>query len=340
MTDDNARRASWRDHLKVHPAADLFPLMSEDELRELGEDIKKNGLKLPILYCAAPGDENGKPALIDGRNRIAAMELVGIATVNEKGIVVDKDGAVYNGTGLAYPTYAGVLDPYELVLSLNIHRRNLTQEQRRELIAKIIKVKPEASDRAIAKQVKRDHKTVAKVRKKLESTGEVSPVQTRVGADGKQRKSRAKKKDIDPYTVGDACVVAALEAESADRATGSVEVSVEQRRGEMARLDGPASSKKSLDDLEVERDRKACVALDLKVKEANRELAQWRLDHPVTASAEISEEQRRAENARLDKSDENQEGLVDRALHLIAAMDDKQRLRFHDKYTELYGAAS
>ena len=32
---------SWRDVLPVHAAADLFPLMSEDELRELGDDIKK-----------------------------------------------------------------------------------------------------------------------------------------------------------------------------------------------------------------------------------------------------------------------------------------------------------
>jgi len=34
---------SWRDHLKVHPAAELFPRMTEAELRELGEDIKRNG---------------------------------------------------------------------------------------------------------------------------------------------------------------------------------------------------------------------------------------------------------------------------------------------------------
>lgn len=38
---------SWRDH--IHPAADLFPMMSEPELRQLGEDIKKNGLRTPIL---------------------------------------------------------------------------------------------------------------------------------------------------------------------------------------------------------------------------------------------------------------------------------------------------
>ena len=34
---------SWRD-IPIHPAADLFPLMAPDELKALGEDIKKNGL--------------------------------------------------------------------------------------------------------------------------------------------------------------------------------------------------------------------------------------------------------------------------------------------------------
>ena len=211
---------SWRDHLTVHPATDLFPLMPESELRELGEDIKKNGLRHPIIYCKG---ENGKPMLLDGRNRLDAMESVGIATVNEKGIVTDKNGELYNGTDVAFPSLPDV-DPYDLVLSLNIHRRHLTEEQRRDLIAKLIKAKTEASDRAIAKQIKRDHKTVAKVRKKMESTGEVSPVEKRVGADGKKRKKPAKKRMVetdqerrDRMTciaiakgeIGDACIMAA-----------------------------------------------------------------------------------------------------------------------------------
>ena len=35
---------SWRDVIKVHPATDLFPMMSPDELKALGEDIRQNGL--------------------------------------------------------------------------------------------------------------------------------------------------------------------------------------------------------------------------------------------------------------------------------------------------------
>src|SRR5262249_61650559 len=67
---DSITPRSWRSILPIHPAAELFPLMSPDELRELGEDIKKRGLQIPILIR---GDE-----LLDGRNRLDAMELVGV----------------------------------------------------------------------------------------------------------------------------------------------------------------------------------------------------------------------------------------------------------------------
>ena len=45
---------TWRDVLKIHPAADLFPMMSRDELIALGEDIKANGMKTTIVVLATP----------------------------------------------------------------------------------------------------------------------------------------------------------------------------------------------------------------------------------------------------------------------------------------------
>jgi hypothetical protein len=39
---------SWREVIKVHPAADLFSMMTADELKALGEDIRKNGLRNPV----------------------------------------------------------------------------------------------------------------------------------------------------------------------------------------------------------------------------------------------------------------------------------------------------
>jgi hypothetical protein len=48
--------------------------MSKAELRELGEDIRKNGLQFPVVV-QRDGDEY---KLLDGCNRLDAMELVGI----------------------------------------------------------------------------------------------------------------------------------------------------------------------------------------------------------------------------------------------------------------------
>jgi hypothetical protein len=62
---------SWRDVLPIHPAAELFPLMSQEELRELGENIKIHGLKSHLKVY--------KSKLLDGRNRIEAMEFVGVS---------------------------------------------------------------------------------------------------------------------------------------------------------------------------------------------------------------------------------------------------------------------
>jgi ParB/Sulfiredoxin domain len=71
---------SWRDKYKVHPAADVFPMMSDERLAELGEDIKKNGLTIPVLFWN--GDGKG-PVLIDGRNRLEACERVGVEPLTE-----------------------------------------------------------------------------------------------------------------------------------------------------------------------------------------------------------------------------------------------------------------
>jgi hypothetical protein len=64
---------SWRDVIMVHPAAELFPLMGSDELRELGEDIKVSGMKMPIT----PFHQQRGFSLLDGRNRLDALEAVG-----------------------------------------------------------------------------------------------------------------------------------------------------------------------------------------------------------------------------------------------------------------------
>jgi hypothetical protein len=53
-----ATTRSWRDELPVHPAAELFPMMSRDELIELGEDIKANGLRTPVVLWSENPDSD------------------------------------------------------------------------------------------------------------------------------------------------------------------------------------------------------------------------------------------------------------------------------------------
>jgi hypothetical protein len=175
---------SWRDILPVHPAADLFPMMSRDELLALGKDIKKHGLKVPVILWS-PNDGRDH-YLLDGRNRLDAMELVGLPTVYPNGVFMGFSGALNN--------QSVTKDPYAYVISANIQRRHLSAEQKRELIEKVLKAKPERSNRQIAKQVKVDDKTVGAVRKKLESTAEIPQLEKTTGADGKARKQPAKRK--------------------------------------------------------------------------------------------------------------------------------------------------
>jgi hypothetical protein len=64
---ENTEPQRWRDVLPIHPAAELFPLMSEEELRELAADIGANDLVEPVAIYRDPdlGD-----CLLDGRNRL------------------------------------------------------------------------------------------------------------------------------------------------------------------------------------------------------------------------------------------------------------------------------
>jgi hypothetical protein len=168
----------WRGVLPVHPAAELLPRMSDTELNELGDDIRRRGLQTPIAILVG---EDGTDRLLDGISRLDAMELVGLP------VVVDGE---LNSEIVPTQNVAGNVDPVGYVLSANVHRRHLTGEQKRALIEKVLKVKPEQSDRTTAKQVKADHKTVGKVRDKLEARGEIPHAKTRTDTKGRKQPAR------------------------------------------------------------------------------------------------------------------------------------------------------
>jgi site-specific DNA-methyltransferase (adenine-specific) len=56
--------------MKVHPVADLFPMLSSHELDEMTDSIKRDGLITP---CTKQGD-----VLLDGRSRLAACKIAGV----------------------------------------------------------------------------------------------------------------------------------------------------------------------------------------------------------------------------------------------------------------------
>jgi hypothetical protein len=102
----------------VHPIADLFPMMTDEELANLAADIKANGLIHAIVV-----DKDG--VIIDGRNRDRACEIAGIepATV------------LFEGD-----------DPRAYIIAANISRRHLTKGQQAMAVAMIYPV-PEKGGR-------------------------------------------------------------------------------------------------------------------------------------------------------------------------------------------------
>jgi hypothetical protein len=202
----STKSPSWRDILPVHPAAEIFPLMSPDELRALGEDIKKHGLREPVVLFAEEGGggiyRETEQLLLDGRNRLDAMEAVGLTTIREGHLyLMDWPDSGYVVKYRLWKSAITGFDPYAFVISANIHRRHLTAEQKRELIAKVLKAQPGKSNRTIAKQTKVDDKTVGKVRRELEGRAEIPHVDA--VEDTKGRKQPARKTSTKPPQVSE-----------------------------------------------------------------------------------------------------------------------------------------
>lgn len=131
--------------LSFHPYANLFPLIEGQEFYDLAEDIRVNGLRDPIDLVQV-GDEH---QILDGRNRYRA--LVWLASTGEVLGGVDGWGAWHDeplplekvanprDRGL-YSVYGGPADGEALayVLSKNLSRRHLTDDQRRIVAAQLV----------------------------------------------------------------------------------------------------------------------------------------------------------------------------------------------------------
>jgi ParB-like chromosome segregation protein Spo0J len=152
--------------LDPHPLSKLFPPISEENFGKLAVDIKLNGLHQPIVRYQGQ--------ILDGNNRYRACELVKIAPKFTE----------FTGDDAAARNY---------VISANIHRRHLSPDQRRDIIAALLKADPGQSNRLIADTAKASHTTVGAVREELEATGQIGQLETTTGADGKSRKTKGGK---------------------------------------------------------------------------------------------------------------------------------------------------
>lgn len=139
-----------------------MPALADDDRDALERSIRTYGIQVPIIV-----DENGD--VIDGHHRKAIALYLGIEcpTIHEIGKTEAEKVA--------------------LSISLNVDRRQLTREQKKELIARSLKAQPELSDRQHGERTGAAHTTVGRVRDELESTGALHQSETRVSADGRER---------------------------------------------------------------------------------------------------------------------------------------------------------
>lgn len=124
--------------MEAHPAANIFPMMDDVRLQELADDIKANGLRVPIQVL------DGK--VIDGRNRMKACE---IAEVQPRFEHIDAGS-----------------NPWQLAWALNGQRRDLTTDQRYILWAECAENDRawQAEQRRIQEDISRKRANAAKIR--------------------------------------------------------------------------------------------------------------------------------------------------------------------------------
>jgi N6-adenosine-specific RNA methylase IME4 len=96
--------------LKFHPLANLFPMLSDKELDDLGADIKANGQVETVKLH--------RGMVLDGRNRYTACGKFGLGVRTE----------IFSGTDR---------EALAWVISKNLKRRHLTESQRAMVAAKL-----------------------------------------------------------------------------------------------------------------------------------------------------------------------------------------------------------
>src|SRR5262249_18260866 len=131
----------------------------------LRDSIAVNGVLVPILV---DGDGTRRK-IIDGNYRKAIADELGYdcPEIVQSGLTEEEKRL--------------------LARALNLARRQLSQEPKRQVIADQLRETPGRSNRWVGKRLGVHHATVASVRSEMEGTGQIIQFQRTVGEDGKAR---------------------------------------------------------------------------------------------------------------------------------------------------------
>ena len=99
--------------MKAHELASYLPEITEDELRQLSDDIKEHGQREPIVMLG------GK--ILDGRNRFAACKIAKVEPATREFGSLESDGS----------------DPVAFVISENLKRRHLSDSDRARIAGEL-----------------------------------------------------------------------------------------------------------------------------------------------------------------------------------------------------------
>ena len=161
---------TWRDLFRVHEECDWYPMMKEAELEAMAEDIEEHGLRHRVVYRLVQSELGEVAEILDGRNRLEALEIVRLPLLKDNKL---------NPAYFEKASQKALADIPAYIEGVNLHRRHMDREQRREAILRRLKQDPKRSDRAIGQLVGADHKTVATVRAEAEGRGEIPHVSLR-----------------------------------------------------------------------------------------------------------------------------------------------------------------
>lgn len=150
----------------VRQHTDILPQHTSDEIEALRDDLRVNGLKVPVILDEAD-------SIIDGRLRARLCDTLGIdwrqTAKVESGLTDDQKAA--------------------LRIRLNLLRRSTppTAAQRREYVRTLLKAEPELSNGTIAHLCGMDPSSISRIRSGMEVKGEVKAAEVTTGRDGRVR---------------------------------------------------------------------------------------------------------------------------------------------------------